>query len=78
MTDRGFPRPGYAILAGDEIVGRVTSGTVSPTLGYGIALGYVPTALSKSGTELAVDARGRHVSAVVQRPPFYTEGSIKR
>jgi len=78
LTDRGFPRPGYDVLTGDDVVGRVTSGTVSPTLGYGIALGYVPTALSKSGTELSVDARGRYVDAVVQRPPFYTEGSIKR
>ncbi|NNL31547.1 MAG: glycine cleavage system aminomethyltransferase GcvT, partial [Gemmatimonadetes bacterium] len=78
LTDRGFPRPGYDILEGDLVVGRVTSGTVSPTLGYGIALGYVPTRLSKPGTGLAIDARGRPVGAVVQRPPFYTEGSIKR
>lgn len=78
LTDRGFPRPGYDILKGDDVVGRVTSGTVSPTLGYGVALGYVPTALSTGGTQLAIDARGRPVSAVVQRPPFYTEGSIKR
>ncbi len=78
LTERGFPRPGYDILHGDDVVGRVTSGTVSPTLGYGIALGYVPTTLSEPGTELAVDARGRGVAAVVQRPPFYTEGSIKR
>lgn len=78
LTDRGFPRPGYDILVGDDVVGRVTSGTVSPTLGYGIALGYVPTDLSKGGTELRIDARGRSVGAVVQRPPFYTEGSIKR
>jgi aminomethyltransferase len=78
LTERGFPRPGYDILAGNRVVGHVTSGTVSPTLGYGIALGYVPTELSESGTELAVDARGRRVAAVVHRPPFYTEGSIKR
>lgn len=78
LTGRGFPRPGYDIVTGDDIVGRVTSGTVSPTLGYGIALGYVPTALSKPDTELRIDARGRLVDAVVQRPPFYTEGSIKR
>lgn len=78
LTDRGFPRPGYDVLDGDDVVGRVTSGTVSPTLGYGIALGYVPTELAKAGTELRIDARGRSVGAVVQRPPFYTEGSIKR
>jgi aminomethyltransferase len=78
LTDKGFPRPGYPIVSEGEAVGNVTSGTVSPTLGYGIALGYVPTELAKDGTELHVDARGKHVSAVVQRPPFYTEGSIRR
>ena len=56
----------------------MTSGTVSPTLGYGVALAYVPVDLSKVGTELQVNLRGRHVDTVVQRPPFYTEGSIKR
>jgi aminomethyltransferase len=51
---------------------------VSPSLGYGVALGYVPSDLSQPGTQVAVDARGRLVDAVVQRPPFYTEGSIRR
>lgn len=78
LTGRGFPRPGYDIVSEGDVVGTVTSGTVSPTLGYGVALGYVPTALSKAGTELQVDARGRLVDMVVQRPPFYTEGSIRR
>ena len=78
LTGKGFPRPGYDIRNGDDVVGVVTSGTVSPTLGYGIALGYVPTELAAVGTELQIDARGRPVDAVVQRPPFYTEGSIRR
>ncbi len=78
LTGKGFPRPGYDVVSGGDVVGTVTSGTVSPTLGYGIALGYVPAALSKAGTELQVDARGRLVDAIVQRPPFYTEGSIER
>ena len=78
LTGKGFPRPGYDIVAGGEVVGRVTSGTVSPTLGYGVALGYVPVELSKPDTAVQVDARGRLVDAVVQRPPFYTEGSIRR
>ena len=78
LAGRGFPRPGYDILDDGECVGIVTSGTVSPTLGTGIALAYVPTERSKPGTALQVDARGRAVDAVVQRPPFYTEGSIRR
>jgi aminomethyltransferase len=78
LTDRGFPRPGYDIVSEGSVVGALTSGTVSPSLGYGIALGYVPTELSKPGTGLQIDTRGRLVDAVVQRPPFYTEGSIRR
>ncbi|MDA0329085.1 MAG: glycine cleavage system aminomethyltransferase GcvT [Gemmatimonadetes bacterium] len=78
LTDKGFPRPGYPVVAGGQVVGSVTSGTVSPTLGIGVALGYVPTELSKPDTVLQIDARGRLIDAVVQRPPFYTEGSIKR
>ena len=78
LTGKGFPRPGYDIVSEGEVVGKVTSGTVSPTLGYGIALGFVPTELSKADTELQIDARGRLVDAVVQRPPFYTDGSIRR
>ena len=78
LTEKGFPRPGYDIVCEGEVVGTVTSGTVSPSLGYGVALGYVPTELSKSGTTLQIDARGRCVDAVVQRPPFYCEGTIKR
>lgn len=79
LEERGFPRPGYEILGPDgAVVGRVTSGTMSPTLGEGIALGYVPVELAASGTEVAVSIRGRGVPATVQRPPFYTEGSIRR
>ena len=78
LTGRGFPRPGYDVCSDGGAVGTVTSGTVSPTLGVGVALGYVPVGLAKAGTELQIDARGRLVDAVVQRPPFYTEGSIRR
>lgn len=78
LTGKGFPRPGYDVVSDGEVVGNVTSGTVSPTLGYGVALGYVPVALSKTDTVVQVDARGRLIDAVVQRPPFYTEGSIRR
>ena len=75
---RGFPRPGYDVRHADEVVGNVTSGTVSPSLGIGVAMGYVPTELSKPGTGLQIDVRGRLVDVTVQRLPFYTAGSIKR
>jgi len=78
LTEKGFPRAGYPILAGGEPVGTLTSGTVSPTLGYGVGMGRVPVEHASAGTELAVEIRGKAVAAVVERPPFYTEGSVKR
>jgi len=78
VTGKAFPRPGYAILSEGEPVGSVTSGTVSPSLGYGVGMGYVPPELSKADTAVQVDVRGKAVDAVVQRPPFYTQGSIRR
>ncbi len=78
LEGRGFPRPGYDIVHEGEVVGTVTSGTVSPSLGSGIAMGYVPVDLAKPDTRLQIDLRGRPVDALVQRPPFYTGGSIKR
>jgi aminomethyltransferase len=78
LTERGFPRHGYPLTSGEEDVGVVTSGVVSPSLGEGIGMGYVPTELSKPGTEIGVRIRNKVIPGVVQRPPFYTEGSIKR
>jgi aminomethyltransferase len=78
LLERGFPRPGYEILADGEPVGRVTSGTLSPSLGVGIAMGYVPVRLAEPGSRVAVDLRGKAIEAEVERPPFYTEGSIRR
>ncbi len=78
LTDRGFPRHGYPIVSEDEDVGVVTSGVVSPSLGIGVAMGYVPTDLSAKGTEVGIRIRNKVIPAMVQRPPFYTEGSVKR
>jgi aminomethyltransferase len=78
LTGKGFPRPGYRILADGEDVGVLTSGTVSPSLGVGVAMGFVEASRAKAGTALQVDIRGRVVDAVVQRPPFYTDGTIRR
>jgi aminomethyltransferase len=78
LVERGFPRPGYALTDGDTAVGSVTSGVLSPSLGFGVGMGYVPTELAGAGTEIGVQIRNRTIPAVVHRPPFYTEGSIKR
>jgi aminomethyltransferase len=56
-------------------IGDVTSGNISPMLGKSIAMGYVPTALSKEGTEILVETRpGKHVKATIKKPPFVTPG----
>jgi aminomethyltransferase len=71
MEESGVPRHGFAVYAGSESVGWVTSGTRSPTLERFIAMAYVPPALAVPGTQVAVDVRGRrHAARVVQRP-FY-------
>ena len=77
LMERGFPRPGYPIVHDGADVGSVTSGTVSPSLGYGIALGYAPAGLSPD-TEVGVRIRDKVVPALVVRLPFYTEGSVRR
>jgi len=77
MKDRAIPRPHYRILADEEDVGHVTSGTMSPSLGVGIALGYVRRAHTRAGTELSVDVRGRRSAATIVKPPFYKDGSRK-
>jgi aminomethyltransferase len=78
VLDRGFPRPGYGVVLEGQQVDEVRSGTVSPTLGYGIGTTYLPGDRSSVGTALEIDIRGRRVPAEVVKTPFYTHGSLKR
>jgi aminomethyltransferase len=71
LIDRGVARAPYQILADDEVVGEMTSGTVSPSLHKSIGLGYVRTAHAKVGTLLRVDIRGKSAQARVASTPFY-------
>jgi aminomethyltransferase len=64
-------RAHYHILVDGQVVGEVTSGTVSPSLNKGIGLGYVQTAYAKVGTPLQVDIRGKPSEARVASTPFY-------
>ncbi|MEN7546753.1 glycine cleavage system aminomethyltransferase GcvT [Rapidithrix thailandica] len=71
LVDKGIPRQHYNILnAEGEIIGEVTSGTMSPMLGIGVGMGYVQTAYSKAGTEIYIEVRKRKLKAQVCRPPF--------
>ncbi|HWR84501.1 MAG TPA: glycine cleavage system aminomethyltransferase GcvT [Rhodoglobus sp.] len=69
---RRAARAGYRVLQGDAVVGEVTSGALSPTLGYPIAMAYVDAAASAPGTALDLDVRGSRIPASVVALPFYT------
>jgi aminomethyltransferase len=69
---RRAPRHGYAVLADGTEIGEVTSGALSPTLGYPIAMAYVDRAYAEPGTELSVDIRGRIEPVEVVALPFYS------
>ena len=71
---RRAARADYPVYDGDNVVGVVTSGALSPTLGYPIALAYVDAALAEPGTALTVDVRGRKEQFVVTPSQFYRRG----
>jgi aminomethyltransferase len=77
VQDKGIPRPHDVILGDGEELGQVTSGTFSPSLKKGIALGYVKRGHTKSGTELLIRTHRGEVAAVIVKPPFYKEASHK-
>jgi glycine cleavage system T protein (aminomethyltransferase) len=66
---RQIPRQGQAVTRGGDVVGAVTSGNFSPTLGHGIALAFLPPE-TVDGDAVVVDVRGRDVPAVVTKLPF--------
>jgi aminomethyltransferase len=69
---RRVPRAGMAVVAGGEVIGEVTSGAPSPTLGRPIAMAYVDAAHAAPGTEgVCVDIRGAHEAYEVVALPFY-------
>jgi aminomethyltransferase len=72
LMERGIPRKDYDILDSEgNAIGQVTSGTMSPSLGKGIGLGYVPVTHAKPGTEIQIQIRKNRVPATVVKPPFY-------
>ncbi len=71
MIDRGIPRHDYAIAdASGTIIGKVTSGTQSPTLNKAIGMGYVPTRFSTPDSEIYIMIRDKAIKAKVVKMPF--------
>lgn len=71
LTGRNIARHGYPVLHSGEPIGKITSGTLSPTLGYPIAMAYVLTDLARVGQILEVEIRGKSYPATVVKRPFY-------
>jgi aminomethyltransferase len=71
LTERGVPRAGYWLYRDGARIGELTSGTMAPTLGKPIGLGYVTPDATAIGTALTVEIRGKQVAAQVVSVPFY-------
>ncbi|MFP5470537.1 MAG: glycine cleavage system aminomethyltransferase GcvT [Bacteroidia bacterium] len=72
LVDKGIPRHDYEIAnAEGKIIGKVTSGTMAPSLKKAIGMGYVETAHSTEGSEIFIVIRDKHIKAKVVKLPFY-------
>lgn len=72
LLDKGIPRQGYPIVnEKNEVIGKVTSGTMSPSLNKAIGLGYVPIEKSALETEIFVQIRSKNLKSKVVKLPFY-------
>jgi len=65
------PRPHYSIFDNGERVGEVTSGTVSPSLNYGIGMAYVSASHAKIGSNIEIEIRGQKFPATIEKKPLY-------
>lgn len=71
MIDKGIPRHEYDIAdASGKIIGHVTSGSISPVLGYGIGMGYINIEESEIGNEIYIPVRNKLLKAVIVKTPF--------
>ncbi|MEX1191952.1 MAG: glycine cleavage system aminomethyltransferase GcvT [Brumimicrobium sp.] len=72
LIDKGIPRKDYPIFdINENEIGRVTSGTMSPSLDKAIGLGYVPVEFKEEGTEIFIGVRNKLLKAKVSKLPFY-------
>ena len=71
MIDRGIARDGYGVCIGGRAVGRVTSGTHTPSLKKSIGMAFVPPEAAEVGLEIDIDIRGKTARARQVPLPFY-------
>jgi len=65
------PRPHYLVFNGGERIGEVTSGTLSPSLNYGIGMAYINAPQSKVGSKIDIEIRGQKFPAIIEKKPLY-------
>lgn len=72
MKGKGIPRQHYEVVnENDEVIGEVTSGTMSPSLKKGIGMAYINKPYNKLGTEVFIRIRDKKVAAEIVKTPFY-------
>ena len=80
MKEKGPPpRPHYAVFSGgcrSERIGEVTSGTISPSLNWGVGMAYVSSAHAKIGTEIDIEIRGQKFPATIEKKPLYKKSAL--
>jgi aminomethyltransferase len=76
MKDKGPPpRPHYVVFENGQRIGEVTSGTLSPSLNWGVGMAYVSTAHAKTGAEIAIEIRGQRFPAIIEKKPLYKKSA---
>ncbi|HEU4707182.1 MAG TPA: glycine cleavage system aminomethyltransferase GcvT [Solirubrobacterales bacterium] len=75
IEGQGIPREGNPVMAGEERVGAVTSGTYAPSLEVGAGMAYVRSELAEVGTEVEIDVRGKRRPARIASKPLYAKRS---
>ena len=76
MLERAIPRNKNKIYFEEKIIGEITSGTMSPSLGQGISIGYVTSKNVRIGSNVFIDIRGKKKKGFIVKPPFYKNGSL--
>jgi len=76
MKEKGPPpRPHYIVFENGERIGEVTSGTLSPSLNWGLGMAYVSAAHAKIGAEIDVEIRGQKFPAIIEKKPLYKKST---
>jgi aminomethyltransferase len=76
MKEKGPPpRPHYSVFENGERIGEVTSGTLSPSLNWGVGMAYVSAAHAKIGAEIDIEIRGRKFPAIIEKKPLYRKSA---